>query len=301
MKINDGLILASDSASTVSVPGPDGSLQVVNVYNNAVKIFNLRKGLPIGAITWGTGSIGAASVSTLMKDLRSRLAGDDPDYRSWYIDPENYTIAAVAERVKTFIYDDFYVRAFKEFKHQKPTLGLIVGGYSAHAALAEEYKIDIEDGSCRGPVALRAPEQLGVTWAGEPEALNRLITGVSGAMNQVLEEKFQVDPSQVPSVLDDLRSQLSFPVIMPGMPLQDAIDLAKFMVDTTVRFSRFTPGPQTVGGPVEIAAISKHEGFRWIKRKYYFEQHLNREESFDRVYEPKLKRMTLNPINEDQK
>ena len=51
IKINDGLVLASDSASTVLGQTPSGELQVVNVYNNAIKVFNLRKGLPIGAIT----------------------------------------------------------------------------------------------------------------------------------------------------------------------------------------------------------------------------------------------------------
>jgi hypothetical protein len=63
------------------------------------------------------------------------------------------------------------------------------------------------------------------------------------------------------------------------MPIQDAIDLARFLVDASIKFSRFVPGPQVVGGPVEIAAITKHEGFKWINRKHYYEQNLNREPS----------------------
>jgi hypothetical protein len=73
---------------------------------------------------------------------------------------------------------------------------------------------------------------------------------------------------------------IQLPVVLPAMPLRDAIDLAEFMVDLTVKFSRFKPGAPTVGGPIEIAAISKHEGFRWVQRKYYFTRELNPEEQF---------------------
>jgi hypothetical protein len=59
------------------------------------------------------------------------------------------------------------------------------------------------------------------------------------------------------------------------MPIQDAIDLGRFLVDAAINFSRFLPGPQVVGGPIEIAAITKHEGFKWIERKYYFDDKLN--------------------------
>ena len=43
LKVMDGIILAADSASTLG--GPDG---IANVYDNANKVVNLRKGLPIG-------------------------------------------------------------------------------------------------------------------------------------------------------------------------------------------------------------------------------------------------------------
>ena len=59
------------------------------------------------------------------------------------------------------------------------------------------------------------------------------------------------------------------------MPLQDAIDLAIFLVDVTIRHSQFFPGAQVVGGPIEVAAISRHENFKWIQRKHYYRQELN--------------------------
>jgi hypothetical protein len=286
LKINDGLVLASDSASTVLGLVPSGQLQVINVYNNAIKVFNLRKGLPIGAITWGSGSIGQASISTIIKDLRQRFAGDDPEHPDWSLDPRTYTVEAVTNRLKEFVYDDLYVKAFQNFPHQKPSLGFIVAGYSANAPMADEFQIDIQNGACGAPRSLRSREEVGVTWAGEPEALNRLILGMSGQVPALLQAHLGIQPARMAPAMTAIHQALQLPFVLPAMPLQDAIDLAEFMVDLTVKFSRFMPGAPTVGGPIEIAAISKHEGFRWVQRKYYFKRRLNPEEKFSRVYEP---------------
>src|SRR5918996_3943421 len=91
VKIHDGVVLASDSATTLYDEG--GS--IVNVYNTANKIFNLYKGLPIAGMTWGGGSIGHASISTLSKDFRSRLVSENPH---WKIDKPSYTVLEVAHK-----------------------------------------------------------------------------------------------------------------------------------------------------------------------------------------------------------
>ena len=269
---------------------PDGQLQVFNVYNNADKVFNLQKGLPIGAITWGAGSIGQASTSTIMKDLRKIFTdGDEVKHLGWKLDEKSYTVEAVANRVKEFVFDELYDPAFKDFPHKKPDLGFIVAGYSANAPMADEFQIDIKEGQCSGPHPVRKREEIGMTWGGDPEALNRLVAGVSGALPQVLQNLFRLQNEQMTQIMQVIQQNLQLPLVLHAMPLQDAIDLGEFLVDLTIKFSRFMPGAPTVGGPIEIAAISKHEGFRWIKRKYYFNRQLNPEERFTRVYEPESK------------
>src|SRR5271170_4109920 len=68
VKINDGIIMASDSASTFATG---------QTYLTADKIVNLVKGLPIGVMVTGNGGIGSESIATLPKDLRRRLDGTD--------------------------------------------------------------------------------------------------------------------------------------------------------------------------------------------------------------------------------
>jgi hypothetical protein len=65
------------------------------------------------------------------------------------------------------------------------------------------------------------------------------------------------------------------PVVHPTMPIQDAIDLVHLLVDTTCGYVRFAPGPATVAPPIDSAAITRHDGFRWIRRKHYYSQESN--------------------------
>lgn len=266
--MNDGVILAADSAATFV--NTDGSQ---HVYNNANKITNLVKGLPIGAISWGAGGIGMDAMPTLMKDLRVRLSGDDPGRQEWRLDRSTYTMEQVALRVKEFFFDERYAKSAAG----AADLGIIVAGYSAGASMAEEYAIEMNAQGCQPPRLLRPMGISGTSWAGQPEALNRLFHGFSPRIAQVLEEKLGVPHDQISDALGVFSREMAWPSVVSAMPFQDAIDLAEFMVDLTIKFCHFGPGAPVVGGPIEIAAISRHEGFKWIRRKHYFRPELNPE------------------------
>jgi len=276
IKVNDGVVLAADSAGSL-IAQVNNTPTVVQVYNNANKILNLRKGLPVGAMFWGAGSIGKASISTLLKDLRVRFTGPDPEHADWHLDPQAYTIEHVAQKVREFLVDEHYTPAFAAWP-QKPLMGVIIAGYSAGSAMADEYKIEIDQaGVCTGPVLVRANSDCGSFWAGEPEAIARLLQGYSGGLPSLLDTQLGLAAGTVAAALAQLQPQLASQVLNDAMPIKDAIDVAEFLVELTSKSSRYTPGAATVGGPVEIAAITKHEGFKWVKRKYYFTQDLNPE------------------------
>src|ERR1022692_3646243 len=108
--VHDGVVLAADSASTLTVgvpqqPGSQPAVGVLNVYDNANKIFNLYKGKPIGCITFGSGRIGNASIATLVKDLRFKLTKGDVKLTNDVIkfDPSHYAIVQVAEILARFL------------------------------------------------------------------------------------------------------------------------------------------------------------------------------------------------------
>ena len=56
---------------------------------------------------------------------------------------------------------------------------------------------------------------------------------------------------------------------------EDLADMAESLVRMTCLKRHVTTDDETVGGPVDVAVITKGDGFIWIKRKHYFEANLN--------------------------
>ncbi|MBU5227870.1 hypothetical protein KQI36_14650 [Clostridium senegalense] len=60
-------------------------------------------------------------------------------------------------------------------------------------------------------------------------------------------------------------------------PKEELAHMAETLVNLTSfrRTLSMEEGNQSVGGPIDVALISKTDGFIWIKRKYYFNKQLN--------------------------
>lgn len=56
---------------------------------------------------------------------------------------------------------------------------------------------------------------------------------------------------------------------------EDLADMAESLVRMTSLKRHVTTDDETVGGPVDVAVITKGDGFIWIKRKHYFTPELN--------------------------
>lgn len=276
LKVHEGVALAADSAATLVARQPNGTTAVVNVYDNTNKIVNLVKGLPLGVITWGAGAIGPRSMTMIYKDLRDILTGrmPAPDGEQWELKPDDYQVTQVADLCKKYVYEHLYVQEYQGWA-DAPEIGMVVAGYSTGGSHAEEYKMDISNGSCTDPTPLHQGAECGITVGGQPAAISRLIFGVDPQLPTVLEQALGVPSQQTGPATQVIQQHLTLPVIQNAMPFQDALDLADFLVDTTIRLTRFMPGPSTVGGPIELAGITKHEGFKWIKRKHYYRSELN--------------------------
>ena len=284
--VHDGLVIASDSASALTISVEPGTVAgVANVYDNANKIFNLYKGKPIGCVTFGSGSIGNSSIGTLIKDLRFVLMSPDKEKAKALgieFNPNDYTMEGVSNTLAKFLGDECQ----KQPLASQPNLaiGLLVGGYSTNGSLGESWHVEIQGGKALPVKQMRLPDQPGISWGGMAEVIQRMILGYSPALFQVLadvsgpQEQGQVTAQQLSAQLTPLLMQkLQAPLVFAPMPIQDAIDLGRFLVHAAIMYTRFLPGAQVVGGPIEIAAITKHEGFKWIDRKHYYEWQLNQE------------------------
>lgn len=59
------------------------------------------------------------------------------------------------------------------------------------------------------------------------------------------------------------------------LPKQDLAYMAESLVNLTAFKRKVSDDSETVGGPIDVAVISKADGFIWVKRKHYFLKELN--------------------------
>ena len=269
LKVGDGLVFGADSAVTVT--GPAGT----NVYTNAEKVFNLVKGLPIGGVTYGLGGLQNRSISSVIKDLRAQLSDPASPHA---LRPDAYTMAEVAEQVRRFLYEERYTHEHPpqptdgEVTPALPELGVLIGGYAPGAESPELWEVAVAaDGTCAAPRCVASEQKASLQAGGETEAVMRLLTGWSPRILAGM-----IDSGLDPNVARQfLTSQPERQLFSPAMPLQDAIELVEYLVRVTAGFVRFAPGHTTVAEPIDLAAITRHEKFRWVRRKHYFTSALN--------------------------
>ena len=272
VKVTDGLVLAADSASTFYVP--TGVALVTKIYNHANKIFNLRKVWPVGAMVYGAGGIGASSVETLSKDLRRRFSDEKDD--AYYLHKKTYTIEDVAKKARQFLFEETYRKTYGDEPQPNFNMGYRVAAI-LQMLICQKFGILITRGNCDPPYQVQAQDEFGLRWAGETEALDRLILGVTPALMNWFIQKGLVQAADSNTLYLEVVNHLSGPLVLPAMPIQDAINLARFAVETAAGYAKYRMRHEWIGGPIELAAITKHEGFKWVARKHYYTKELNRE------------------------
>ncbi|MFQ5456070.1 MAG: hypothetical protein ACE5EA_07705, partial [Nitrospirota bacterium] len=63
--------------------------------------------------------------------------------------------------------------------------------------------------------------------------------------------------------------------VVAMLPKDELASMAESLVSLTSFKRKVSMEKETVGGPIDVAVISKGDGFVWIKRKHYFKSELN--------------------------
>lgn len=79
------------------------------------------------------------------------------------------------------------------------------------------------------------------------------------------------------SVLDKARKEHALPMrrILGALPVDELGELAETLINLQSLKEKVTKPSASVGGPVDVAAITRSEGLVWIKRKHYFDSAIN--------------------------
>ena len=108
----------------------------------------------------------------------------------------------------------------------------------------------------------------GLEAAGAPDELKKVVSGIDVSKYQGLYKKSMddyIDANYVNKLLD----------MVSSLGKEDLGDMAENLVRMTCLKRHITTDEETVGGPVDVAVITKGDGFVWLKRKHYFSADIN--------------------------
>ncbi|WP_040266801.1 hypothetical protein [Pseudomonas rhodesiae] len=116
-------------------------------------------------------------------------------------------------------------------------------------------------------------------------ALNEMgerVMNACGAQNPLSQQELEqitqeTRKSHADQWYEQIRNQHISPLsnIINSLPLPDMAGLARSLIELESLKERVTRPSESVSGPIDVAVISKHDGFVWIDRKHYFKPELN--------------------------
>ncbi len=124
------------------------------------------------------------------------------------------------------------------------------------------------------------------------ESTTHTLYGLLRSVVEVFSEDLKIDANELEDVIQtELQTSLDKlfqswgnqcntywrPVleIVSALPKDELAAMAEAFVNLTKFRRRITPERETVGGPIDVAVITKGDGFIWVKRKHYFDSELN--------------------------
>jgi len=256
----EGVVLGSDSTTTVGFSTPAG-LQVGQLYNSAQKIFEIgpancdfKSGCSFsaGLAMWGDGAFGPLSWRAVINEFWARE-----------ISPRTDPIADLSRMFLAFLQGKW--AELQQGQQIPQNLPIPDTGFALAAIHKNTFEVHAAQIDLRA-ATVDSLQRSDIRVGGDPTTFYRLVSGFD---NRILAElpKNGIDPAAFQRTVQ----QFSIEPYLAQMPLRDAIDFVHFMVYSSIKMHRYKGGPATVGGPIEIAAITADRGFRWVLHKPLYE------------------------------
>ena len=306
----NAVAIAADSAATVSRSDGDRAEEsnepatAPKVYNTANKLFALSHAEPVAVMVYDGGEFAGIPWDTVVKLYRRDLHKSSFGTVDEYADRFSTFLEQLLERFDLsgrpsttgVVFAGFGTeQLFPALSHYGITTdangmtiegrGKIVIGDTTEAAIqpfAQNYMVatfmegtfpgyrDAFQGFVEDRVSSMAGELAG--WLGDDQGFEEV---------DLFKQKTTVLVSDILQDLTGLGDTLGRRLwsrimdTVEWLPKEDLAATAEALVSLTSLWQRVTPGSETVGGPVDVAVISKGDGLVWIRRKHYFNPELN--------------------------
>lgn len=262
----EGIVLAADSRVTltaqVPLPGaPAGAPQMLlpSTYDNATKLLRIRGQDHVGAVTYGAGAIGPTEPRTAhsyIPELEEQLIKENTGRLS---------VLDFAKRLSQFFLEKWTANKMP-IGQPGQDMVFLVGGYDEGDPYGRVFEVFIPSKADPNEWH-RGPGQFGLVWGGQKAYADRIITGFDGNLPTLVQQFLSLTDGKRDELHKHLQGTLQAPVPFAFLSLQDSVDLAIFLIRTTITMQHWVVGLRGVGGAIDVAVITPTDGFVDIQRK----------------------------------
>jgi hypothetical protein len=268
----EGLVLAADSrvtltavsqAATAPLEGlagmPAGVVETHHTYfDNATKLLRLQSHPNLGIVTYGQGAIGQA---------QPRMAhGFIPEFEAHLEEQKSENGDALSVEATANALGSFFSQQWTDAGMSDDTepMVFLVAGFDEDAAYGRVFEVSVPNAP--GPVEQMAND-FGVEWGGMTYFAERLINGVAPMAIHHAKNELDLSDEQAEALARRWHSELELTIPYQFLPLQDCVDFTTFLVDMTASVISWTVGNQGVGGHIDVATITRTDGFQSVQQK----------------------------------
>jgi hypothetical protein len=275
----EGIVLAADSRVTLNAQLPEQSVILPASFDNATKLLKVSCQDYVAAVTYGVGAIGQQEPRTahsFLPEFEAQLRKKVPRQakrKAASAKPKGESRPAASQRlgVKEFAQElgDFFMT---QWTRQMPAdfppgqdMVFIVGGFDENAPYGRVFEVQIPSRPAPRELQDKAGE-FGPVWGGQRELVDRLLQGYDPQAEELVAVALKLTPADRQTMKDSL-APLGLAIPYPFLPLQDCVDLSMFLIRMTIAVQRWQVAIRGVGGAIDVATITKTDGFRPVQLK----------------------------------
>jgi hypothetical protein len=265
-KGTEGIVLAADSRVTLMAqlnvqvpPGLAAPPQIVMpaTFDNATKLLKVKGQDFVGAVTYGIGAIGGTEPRTahsFIPELETQITETHP---------ERLDVEEFAQILSDFFMDKWTSLGMPATVGPAEQMVFLIGGIDKEAAYGRIFEVRIPNTPAPQE---HSPGDFGLSFGGQREFVDRLLRGYDIRVLEIAKRELRLPPAAVNN-LEQKLLEIGTAIPFQFLPLQDCVDLSIFLIRTTINLQTWQIGVRGVGGFIDVATVTRTEGFRPIQQK----------------------------------
>ena len=250
----EGIVLAADTRITLNAQGPNQQSPLLLNFDNATKLLSF--GEPhnwVASVTYGAATIGSRTAHSFIPEIEPGLGN------------KRLPVLEYAMKLSDFFRQRWSEANMPSVVSSNGGMNFIVGGFDEEAPYGKVFLFNVPGSP--SPAQRNEGSTFGMTWGGQLEIASRLIHGYDPNLLQLIQTELEVPSDKAEEFRQHIRPRLEYRIPYDVLALQDCVDLAAFLIRTTMTAQNFAIAVRGVGGSIEVATITRTEGLKWVQKK----------------------------------